>query len=87
MGMASFTVKEIEAGAEEPEELEAVMEAVKEPVAVGVPEITPVEELRERPAGREPEVTAKEVGVPPPEVMGEMLEMAVPLMKAAEGAG
>ena len=58
----------------------------EEVAAVGVPEITPEEVLRERPAGREPEERAKEVGAPPPEVMGEMLEMAVPLMKAAEGA-
>ena len=83
--LASFTVKEIEAGAEEPAELEAVMEAVKEPVAVGVPEITPEEVLRERPAGREPEERAKEVGAPPPEVMGE-IEKNVFFISGAEGA-
>ena len=68
----SLTFKVREAGAEEPAELEAVMEAVKEPVAVGVPEITPEEVLKDNPAGREPEERAKEVGAPPPEVMGEI---------------
>ena len=45
----------------------------KAPVAVGVPLMTPVAELRVRPAGSVPLVTAKVYGpVPPPAVTGKL---------------
>ena len=51
-------------------------------IAVGVPEIAPVEESRERPAGRLGE-TVHEVIVPPPTV-GVSVVMVVPFSKVRE---
>ena len=44
---------------------------VDDPTVVGVPEMTPVAEASESPAGNEPEETAKERGVAPPEATSE----------------
>jgi hypothetical protein len=49
------------------EESVALSEMVELPTAVGVPEITPVEEFRVRPAGSEPEATVQVSGAVAPE--------------------
>ena len=48
--------------------LESVTRTVSDddPAALGVPEIAPVDELRESPAGKEPETRAKEFPPDPP---------------------
>ena len=49
----------------------AVMAREESPREVGIPEITPVKELRDSPEGRAPEVRAKVVPPDPPEVERE----------------
>ena len=63
--------------------LDAVIVSVAEDVtAVGVPLIAPVDESRERPAGRDGE-TDQEVIVPPP-VVGVKVVIAVPFSNVRE---
>jgi hypothetical protein len=50
------------------------------PPVVGIPEITPVEEFKDKPVGREPEVIDQVYGVVPPEAckVWEYAEPPVP---------
>ena len=78
----SFTTMVTSAVVLPPVLLAVTVYVAEEVTAVGVPEMAPVDESRERPAGSEGE-TDQEVTVPPLEV-GVTVVMAVPLVRVNE---
>ena len=62
--------------------LAVIVYVAEEVMALGVPEIAPVEESRERPAGKDGETD--QVVMVPPFAVGVTVVMAVPLVKVNE---
>src|SRR5437868_6108782 len=59
------------------------MVAENDPLALGVPLITPVEELRERPPGKDPPITVHVMGAVP--LAESVVEYAVPTTPVGSG--